>query len=37
MYAKNEESLQDKAEKCFWTDLSVMSAVAAKIKSRKNK
>jgi len=37
MDGKNEESLQDKAEKCFWTDLSVMSAIAAKINSRKNK
>lgn len=34
---KPDEPLQDKAEKCFWTNLDVMSAIAAKIKSRKKK
>lgn len=37
MFFKSDEPLQDKAEKCFWIDLAFMSAVAAKIKSRKKK
>lgn len=37
MTEKIEEALQDKAEKCFWTDLSVMAAVAAKFDHRKKK